>query len=184
MAKRGMANPQGTENDETVQQAMYRTLLETPHRRDVDRFIAVHREQFERDPNFYGHLAVWAVLGGNNTIRDLDDIFTAVMLVSPYPEHREAGYVMFQTLPPHQAARAINYFTGYDERICHHSYDPPMLPNDQNGMSYSRAKYGINYHDKTKVGTEIPREVIQLGAKSRLRRVLLQRQRGHRGRGG
>ena len=118
-------NTAQTENDVSVQEQMFRTLLQTPHRK-IDETLAIHKEQFERDPNFYGHLAVHAVLGENSIVHDVNEVFTAVMLDSPYPEHREAGYVMFQTFPPYQAERIARYFTGYSEKVKHRSYDPPM----------------------------------------------------------
>lgn len=159
----------GTESDVSVQEEMFRTLLQTPHRR-IDETLDVHRQQFERDPNFYGHLATYAVLGGGSTIRDLKDIMTAVLLASPYEEHRDAGYVMFQSLPPHQAQRVANYYTGYDETVSHRSFDPAMPKNGEFGVTYTRARYGKGH---VNAGQEIPRKTIKLHPRSKLYRQLL-----------
>lgn len=158
-----------TENTRAVHEDIFRTLLQTPHR-EVDETLALHREQFERDPNLYGHIAVWAVLGNNCVTRDINEVFTSIMLTSPYQEHREAGYVMFQGLPPHQALRVMRQITGWDEVVKHQSFDPPMPINGQFGVSYTRAKYGLNAGPKQ--GQEIPRRVIKLGPKSKLGKFL------------
>jgi hypothetical protein len=162
-------NAAQTESEASVQEQMFRSLLQTPHRK-VDETLAVHQEQFERDPNFYGHLAIFAVLEGGCVVRDVNDVFTAIMLASPYPEHREAGYVMFQSLPPHQAARVAKYYTGWDEIVKHHSYDPPMPKNGEFGVTYEKAKYGKTH---AKAGQAIPRETIKVGRGMEMRGRLM-----------
>lgn len=156
-------NNRNTESEASVQEQMFRTLLHTPHG-NIDETLATHRQQFERDPNFYGKLAIHAVLEGGSVVRDIKDVMTAVMLASPYEEHRDAGYVMFQTLPPHQAQRVANYFTGYDEIVSHRSFDPPMPKNGE---------FGVNYKRATSRGQEIPRKTVKLHPKSKLYKQLL-----------
>ena len=134
-----------------VHEEMFRSLLQTPHRR-VDETLALHLEQFERDPNFYGKLAVYAVVGENCAVRDVNEVFIAILLASSYAAHREAGYVMFQELPPYQAARVARYFTGYDEVVKHPSYEGALPNNGQYGVSWEKARYSKNYPDESKRG--------------------------------
>ena len=81
------------------------SLLTTPHRKLED-VAGVHNDMRELDPLFYGHLAVWYQREG--TVRDHKEVFVANLLVSDLPEHREAGFVLLQTLPPYQVARAVD----------------------------------------------------------------------------
>lgn len=159
-----------TENQASVQEEIFRTLLKTPHRQ-VDESLAIHKEQFDRDPDFYGHLATWAVVEGNNTIRDLNEIFMAVLFASPYQEHREAAYVMLQSLPPYQVYRVCNYFTGWDEIVHHRSYDKKPLPeNGKHGVKVERAKYGKNHANS---GKQIPVKKVDLTKNAKMRRELM-----------
>ncbi|HDZ15702.1 hypothetical protein LCGC14_1149580 [marine sediment metagenome] len=152
-----------TEQQTPVHEEMFKTLLRTPHRK-VDEIISIHKEQFERDPNFYGKLAVYAIVDGNCVIRDVNEVFISTLLVSPYPEHQDAGYVMFQSLPPYQVARVAQFVTGYDERVRRHSFDPPMPRQGEHEVTYERARYGKNH---AKAGEEIPRQTVALGTKTR-----------------
>lgn len=149
-----------TETAKPVHEEMFRSLLRTPHRK-VDEVLAAHQEYFNRDPNFYGKLAVYAVLEGNCAVRDINEVFIAVLLVSPYPDHQGAGYVMFQDLPPYQAARVAKYYTGYDEEVKIHSYDP--RPVNEFGVTWERASYSKNHPNKALRGTVKPERTIALG---------------------
>lgn len=81
------------------------SLLTTPHR-DLGLVADVHAEMREIDPIFYGHLAVWYQNEGQ--VRDHQEVFIANLLVSSLPEHREAGFVLLQALPPYQVARTVD----------------------------------------------------------------------------
>ncbi len=82
------------------------SLLTTPHRQ-LDAVGAVHLEMLERDPIFYGHLAVWYQRNGR--VRDHKEVFVANLLASPLTEHRQAGFVLLQKLPPYQVARVVDF---------------------------------------------------------------------------
>ncbi|QDG52992.1 VWA domain-containing protein [Persicimonas caeni] len=82
------------------------SLLTTPHRQ-LDAVGAVHLEMLERDPIFYGHLAVWYQQNGR--VRDHKEVFVANLLASPLTEHREAGFVLLQKLPPYQVSRVVDF---------------------------------------------------------------------------
>ncbi len=159
-----------TENLTPVHEEMFRTLLRTPHRK-VDEVLAIHQQQFERDPNFYGHLAVYAVMQGNCVVRDVNEVFIAVLLASPYRAHQEAGYVMFQDLPPYQAARVAKYFTGYDEIVKRPSYE--ARPVNEFGVTWEKSKHSNRFHDESRRGKVKDPKVVKLGRKSKLRSELL-----------
>ncbi len=161
-----------TETATPVHEEMFRTLLRTPHRQ-VDETLSVHQEQFERDSNFYGKLAVYAVLEGNCAVRDINEVFITMLLASPYRQHQEAGYVMFQDLPPYQAARVAQYFTGYDEEVKVPSYDP--RPKDEFGITWERAKYSKNHPDAAKRGQVRPERTVQLKPGSKLHSDLVKK---------
>jgi hypothetical protein len=160
------------ESQFSVQEEMFKALLRTPHRQ-VDETLHLHKSQFERDPNFYGKLAAYCVIGENCAVRDINEVFIATLLVSSYEQHQEAGYVMFQSLPPYEADRVANYVTGYDETIVRHSYESDMPKQNSFGVTYEIAKYGSNHPDPEKRGKDMPVRVIKLGNKSKLRALLI-----------
>lgn len=124
MAKRTQQQPP-VETEASVQQEMFRSLLRTPHR-EVDAVIALHKTQYNRDPNFYGHLAVHATMRGGCAIHDINEVFIATLFASEYPEHREAAFVMLQSLPPYQVYRVMRDVMGWKEIRFHRSFDPPI----------------------------------------------------------
>lgn len=85
---------------------MLNSLLTTPHRK-LEQVAALHKELLELDPIFYGHLAVW--YHSNGEVRDHKEVFTGNLLASDLPEHREAGYVLLQELPPYEVARIVDF---------------------------------------------------------------------------
>lgn len=85
---------------------MLNSLLTTPHR-ELVKVAEVHKDMAARDPLFYAHLAVWYQRNGD--VRDHKEVFVARLLVSDEPEHREAGYMLLQELPPYQVMRVIDF---------------------------------------------------------------------------
>lgn len=153
----GVVNVSSANNElaGSVQQEMFKSLLHTPHRQ-IDETLYSHRAQFDRDPAFYGKMAIWAVQNGNNSVRDIDDIFIAVLFTSPFQEHRDAAYVLLQGLPPYQVTRVMQYVTGYDEIVKHVSISNKIVPESgQNGVIVQKAKYGKSHPN---AGQEIPRK--------------------------
>lgn len=161
-----------SESTASVQEEMFRTLLRTPHRA-VDETLEIHRAQFERDPNFYGHLAVWAVAHGHSAVRDVNEVFIATLFNSPYPEHREAAFVMMQDMPPYEVYRIANMFTGWEEVIRHASYEKDLPKTGQHGVTVEAAKYGRNHPDAAKRGKPIPQRVVKLPKGSKLKTELI-----------
>ena len=89
-----------------VRLEMLNSLLTTPHRR-LEEVSELHRRMLERDPVFYGHLAVWYARHGD--VRDHKEVFTGNLLVSRVAGHRGAGFVLLQDLPPYQVARVVDF---------------------------------------------------------------------------
>ena len=82
------------------------SFLTTPHGKLAD-LAPLHAGATERDPLFYGHLAVWYSERGE--VRDHKVLFVAHLLTSAFAEHREAGWVLLQQLPPHMVAAALDH---------------------------------------------------------------------------
>ena len=82
------------------------SLLTSPHR-ELERVAETHKECRVLDPLFYAHLAVWYHQYGD--VRDHQEVFVASLLAADLSEHREAGFVLLQTLPPYQVARVIDF---------------------------------------------------------------------------
>lgn len=170
-----------SESEPSVKEQIFNTLLRTPHR-SVDEVLAIHRDQLGRDPFLYGQLAVYAVLEGQCAVRDIQDVFVAVLFTSDHLEHRHAAWVMLQGFPPHRVARVLSYITGYDERLTHRegiggTVDPPIPAeafgshsvcaqggiNSVNGwpalgIRYKLAHYSKHHHDAEKRGKQKPVE--------------------------
>lgn len=163
-ARQQISVTQAAEDQVPVHQEMFRSLLQTPHQR-VDESLCVHKTQFTRDPSFYGQLATWATHLHHNSVRDLDEVFISVLFDSPYPEHKEAAFVMLQSLPPHQVVRVVRNCTGYDEIVRHVSTSPKPRPTDGFGVTVLPAKYGKRHGH---AGDVVPRKVVDLTDKPKL----------------
>lgn len=93
-----------TELDVRVQ--MLNSFLTTPHGK-LATLAPLHQSGIERDPLFYGHLAAWYSERGE--VRDHKVLFGAHLLTSDFIEHREAGWVLVQRLPPHMVAAMLDH---------------------------------------------------------------------------
>jgi hypothetical protein len=82
------------------------SLLTTPHR-ELAQVAGLHKQMIERDPLFYGHLAVWYFAQGE--VRDHKEVFVGNLLAGALAEHRAAGFVLLQELPPYQVARVVDF---------------------------------------------------------------------------
>jgi hypothetical protein len=85
---------------------MLNSLLTTPHRQ-LEQVATLHKEMAQRDPIFYGHLAVWYQRNGD--VRDHKEVFVGNLLTSDVPEHRDAGFALLQEFPPYQVARVVDF---------------------------------------------------------------------------
>ena len=93
-------------NERDLRLEMLDSILTSPHR-DLGLVAGIHRDMMELDPLFYGRLAVWYRRNGD--VRDHKEVFTANLLASAMPEHRDAGFVLLQEFPPYQVARIVRF---------------------------------------------------------------------------
>lgn len=93
-------------NERDLRLELLNSLLTTPHRK-LDAVAARHAEMLRRDPIFYGHLATWYQDHGE--VRDHKEVFVSNLLASDLEEHRDAGFMLLQALPPYQVARVVDH---------------------------------------------------------------------------
>lgn len=93
-------------NEQDTRLAMLDSLLTTPHRK-LETLAELHTNLLNRDPLFYGHLAVWYQQNGD--VRDHKEVFVGSLLASDAPEHRDAGFMLLQEFPPYEVARIVDY---------------------------------------------------------------------------
>jgi len=104
--------PISSENDARLD--LLNSLLTTPHRQ-LNQVAETHKFIIEIDPLFYGHLAVW--YQNNGEVRDHQEVFAAYLLTGDLSEHREAGFVLLQNLPPYQVARVVSFMKQYCQKL-------------------------------------------------------------------
>ncbi|MBD0369993.1 MAG: hypothetical protein ICV60_04110 [Pyrinomonadaceae bacterium] len=115
------------------------SLLTTPHR-DLARVAELHKQMIERDPVFYGHLAVWYFAQGD--VRDHKEVFVGNLLAGVLTEHRGAGFVLLQQLPPYQVARVVDFVKqsrGTLPRSTRTAVELYLREREQSAMSFDRA---------------------------------------------
>ncbi|MEM9996077.1 MAG: hypothetical protein AAF809_00115 [Bacteroidota bacterium] len=108
----GSATMTGTERDLRLE--LLNALLTTPHRQ-LGLVADRHAYLLDRDPVFYGHLAVWYHREGQ--VRDHKEVFTAMLLKSGRADHREAGFMLLQDLPPYQVARVVDFMKRHRGKV-------------------------------------------------------------------
>jgi hypothetical protein len=91
-----------SKNENDIRADVFNSLLTTPHRK-LDLVMPLHQEMIQKDPLFYGHLAVW--YAENGEIRDHGEAFIATLLTSDMEEHRDAGFVLMNDLEPYRVER-------------------------------------------------------------------------------
>lgn len=79
--------------------------LLSPAKAELSDLVKIHADALELDVHFYGHLAAW--FHKNGRVRSFREVFCAGLFASPLPEHREAGWVILQSLAPHQVANVV-----------------------------------------------------------------------------
>lgn len=90
------------------------SLLATPHRQ-LELTAKVHQEMREMDPLFYGHCGAWYFQNGD--VRDHKELFVAHLLTAEMVEHRDAGYMLLQELPPYQVERVVAFMKASLNRV-------------------------------------------------------------------
>lgn len=115
------------------------SLLTTPHR-DLAQVSSLHADMLERDPLFYGHVATWYHVHGD--VRDHKEVFVGNLLTSDTPEHREAGFVLLQSLPPYQVARVVKFMKevrGKTPRTARTAVEQYLRAREGNDRFFDRA---------------------------------------------
>ncbi len=98
-------NPEEMEADNSeVCLAMLKTFLRG-EQHSVAAKSALHAILVRQDPGFYGRMAVWYHRNGEHAGHK--EMFVGSLLSSDLAEHRDAGFVLLQELPPGQVARVI-----------------------------------------------------------------------------
>ena len=103
-----------TNEEQDLRLEMLNMLLTTPHR-ELQEVSELHGEVLEVDPLFYGHLAAW--YQSNGDVRDHKEVFIGNLLTSAREEHRGAGFVLLQALPPYQVSRVIDYMKRVRKKV-------------------------------------------------------------------
>ncbi|HEX8748131.1 MAG TPA: hypothetical protein VF717_13090 [Pyrinomonadaceae bacterium] len=118
---------------------MLNSLLTTPHR-ELERVADLHRQMIERDPVFYGHLAVWYFAQGE--VRDHKEVFVGNLLAGALAEHRGAGFMLLQGLPPYQVSRVVDFLKrsrGLVPRSTRTAVVRYLREREQNAARFDRA---------------------------------------------
>ncbi|MGF1527212.1 MAG: hypothetical protein ACFCBW_10515 [Candidatus Competibacterales bacterium] len=127
-------------NEQDSRLALLNSLLTTPHQ-EVGTLAELHRGFIAEDPLFYGHLAVW-YQSQRFSVRDHGEVFIGQLLTSALPEHREAGFVLLQALPPYQVARVVRYmkvFCGKVPRSARSAVVHYLRTREANPVQFDRA---------------------------------------------
>lgn len=103
-----------TNSERDLRLDMLNSLLTTPHRK-LTEVGTLHNQMITQDPLFYGHLAVW--YQRNGAVRDHQEVFISNLLISALPEHRDAGFVLLQELPPYQVARVVDFMKRHQGKM-------------------------------------------------------------------
>lgn len=98
------ANRAENENDYRVN--ILNSFLTTPHG-EMTATEKIHNEVLTKDPIFYGHLGAWYCNKGD--VRDHQVAFIGNLLTSDRPDHRSAGYVLLQKLPPFMVEKTVRF---------------------------------------------------------------------------
>ena len=93
---------------------MLNGLLTTPHR-ELGKVASLHDDLARRDPLFYGHLAAWYQRNGD--VRDHKEVFIGNLLTSEIDDHRGAGFMLLQELPPYQVARVVDFLKTHKHKV-------------------------------------------------------------------
>lgn len=94
--------------EQDVRLDLLNSLLTTPHG-EFDSFREFHTKASERDPAFYGHLAVYYCTKGLMEVRDHKILFIAHLLTSEHREYRDAGFALLQDIAPYEVERVLEY---------------------------------------------------------------------------
>jgi hypothetical protein len=93
-------------SEENIRGKILDSFLKSSHG-DLTTVSEIHKRAITNDPMFYGHLAGWYFEKGS--VRDHRELFVIFLITSPYPEHREHGFILLQRMRRYQLARIVKY---------------------------------------------------------------------------
>lgn len=128
-----------SEFDRDIRLNLMDSLL-SPAQTEASELVTLHSDAIELDAFFYGHLACWYHRHGQ--VRRFREVFTAGLFSSPFPEHREAGWVLLQTLAPHQVASLVEMAkSGFRKspRTLRHAVEHYLRAREANPNHFDRA---------------------------------------------
>lgn len=124
-----------TNQEVDIRQEILSSFMSCPHR-DTDKLKEVHETIRERDPLFYAHLAAWYFNGGGD-IRDINEVFDAMLLTDPYLPNRETGLALWQKHAAFMKSKILGFVKGKKVKI-----------RTKTGEKIKRGKAS---HDKVKI---------------------------------
>lgn len=90
------------------------TFMTCDHR-NTEMSMKVHQEVQAKDPLFYAHLACW--YRKNGELRDVNEVFTALLSVDSYLPNREVGLALFREQAPFMKKRILGFIKGKTVKV-------------------------------------------------------------------
>ena len=128
--------------------SLLNSFLTTPHRK-LEALAPLHGDALEVDPLFYSRLALWYIESGE--VRDHKVLFVAHLITSPYPELREAAWVLLQEMAPYEVARVLDHakrVIGKAPRILKSAVAAYLRTREQNDRAFDGAALRARTHLK------------------------------------
>ena len=88
--------------------SMLQSLMKCPHGK-LSETAPIFKKVLVADPLFAGKAFYALHLEKYNQIRDLEESANSFLLVSPFPEHRRAGRILFRNFEPYRAYRVGDF---------------------------------------------------------------------------
>jgi hypothetical protein len=83
--------------------------------RDTEASMKIHQDIQKVDPLFYAHLACW--YRKNGELRDVNEVFSALLSVDAYLPNREVGLALFREQAPFMKRRILGFIKGKKVKV-------------------------------------------------------------------
>jgi hypothetical protein len=113
-ARKNAATTDKTSPEEDLRVKILNTFLVCDHR-DTEASMKVHQEVQLKDPVFYSHLACW--YRKNGELRDVNEIFSALLVSDTYLPNREVGLALFREQAPFMKRRILGFIKGKTVKV-------------------------------------------------------------------
>jgi len=114
MATATQKNTAAPEKEEDLRVKILNTFMTCDHR-NTEMSMKVHQEVQTKDPLFYAHLACW--YRKNGELRDVNEVFSALLSVDPYLPNREVGLALFREQAPFMKRRILGFIKGKKVKV-------------------------------------------------------------------